>query len=86
MKTYKEAIKPHKITKIINKMKNLGYKIIAEKYTAWAKYSEKYTTKQVLTEIIADLKWLESQEVEEVNPYLLDGDELERAIKFRKSQ
>ena len=70
----------------LNKMKNLDYKAIAEKYTAWAKYSEKYTTKQVLTEIIADFKWLESQEVEEVNPYLLDGDELERAIKFRKSQ
>ena len=34
-------------------------KFLVQKYTAWAKYPEKYTAKQVLTEIVPDVKQLE---------------------------
>lgn len=36
--------------------------LLTEKYKAWAKYPEKYTTKQVLDQIIEDLEWLDKED------------------------
>lgn len=41
--------------------------LLTEKYNAWAKYPEKYTAKQVLDEIVVDLKRLDDEEVKNCN-------------------
>jgi hypothetical protein len=40
---------------------------LIEKYKAWAKYSDKYTAAQVLTEIVADLTCLEQEQAKNCN-------------------
>lgn len=37
--------------------------LLTKKYNAWAKHPEKYTAKQVLEQIVADLKWLDEEEL-----------------------
>ena len=37
--------------------------LLTEKYKAWAKHPEKYSTKQVLDQIVADLNWLDEEQV-----------------------
>lgn len=41
--------------------------LLTEKYNAWAKHPEKYTAKQVLDQIVADLKWLDEEELKNCN-------------------
>jgi hypothetical protein len=41
--------------------------LLTEKYKAWAKHPEKYTAKQVLDQIVADLKWLEQEQAKNCN-------------------
>jgi len=33
--------------------------VLTEKYTAWLKYHEKYTAKQVIVEILSDLEYIQ---------------------------
>lgn len=56
--------------------------LLTEKYKAWAKYPEKYTTKQVLDQIIEDLEWLdkEDQILEQANLKFIE-DEHRQSLK-----
>lgn len=41
--------------------------LLTKKYNVWAKHPEKYTAKQVLEQIVADLKWLDEEEAKKCN-------------------
>ena len=41
--------------------------LLTKKYKAWAKHPEKYTAKQVLNEIVADLEWLDEEQAKNCN-------------------
>lgn len=48
--------------------------LLTKKYNAWNKHPEKYTVKQVLDQIVADLKWLDEEELKNSNIKYVNGE------------